>query len=104
MPLFRERTTNSNNEAALTSVALNASTSIKIADACTNGCRVFLAISNKSSQDVWIKLQPASTDNDKKGIFLPKKSYWEMPIDNIYIGEVSSISETGTPTIYITEY
>ena len=33
-----------------------------------------------------------------------KKSYWEMPADNIYKGEISAIAVTGTPVVDIVEY
>jgi len=85
MTLFRERTTNTNDTASIpNAITLNATTSIKLSDACSD-CRIFFAISNNSSQDIWLKLQAASVDNDKKGIFIPKKSYWEMPTDNVYL-------------------
>ena len=98
------RNINNNSVATLSSTALNASTSTKICDACSNGCRFSLIVTNPSSQDVWLKLQAASVDDDKKGIYLPKKSHWEMQVDNIYVGEISAISDSGSPTIYVTTY
>lgn len=96
------RNVNTNTDAVLSNVALNATTSttIKIA----NDARRFFAVSNNSTKDVWLKLQAAAVDDDKKGIFMPKGSYWEMPPDNVYIGEISAIADNGSPTIFITEY
>jgi hypothetical protein len=103
MPKFIQRTTNTNDSTtASVAIALNATTTVKIQDSNLN--RIFFALSNNSSQDVWLKLQAASVDNDKVGIFLPKKSYWEMPTDNIYTGEISAIADIGTPNVYVLEY
>jgi hypothetical protein len=104
MTLFRERTTNSNDSATLTSVALNTTTSTKIVDACSNGCKIFVAVSNNSEANVWLKLQAASVDNDKKGIFLPSGCYWESVPDNIYVGEISAIADDVSGTINITYF
>ena len=87
---------------------LNSSTSIKIADSRVKSDgrpdRIFFGVSNDSQLSVWIKLQAASIDNLKEGILLPGKSFWEMPADNIYKGEISAISEIGSPDIVIVEY
>ncbi len=53
---------------------------------------------------IWLKLQSASTDNDKKGIILLSGDYFEMSADNVYPGEISAIVESGTEDVYITEY
>ncbi len=98
-----QRPINTATTAAISAaVALNASTSTKVAD--VNIKRVMLIISNSSNQDVWLKLQATSTDDIKKGIFLPGNSYWEMATDNRYNGEVSAIAENGTPNVFVTEY
>lgn len=108
MALKTERTINSNDTATVGSgVALNASTSVKIADANPN--RIYLYITNDGATDaVWIKLQATGDDNDKKGIFLNKKgtspNVWEMPTDNIYTGEICAIADANTPSAYVTEY
>lgn len=106
MALFRQRNTNTNTLATLSdAISLNSSTSTKIVDSCDgNGCRIFFGLTNNSNSDIWLKLQAATTDNDKKGIFVPKKSYWEMPPDNIYSGEISAIADFGTPDVYYTQY
>lgn len=101
------RNVNCKDTATITSVTLNATTSTTILAA--NDKRIAFHVNNDdSSVTVWIKLQAASVDNDKKGIFLNKKalvnSQWEMTPDNIYVGEISAIADTGTPTVYITEY
>ena len=99
---------NVHDEATISAgIVLNATTSTIIAPA--NDQRIFFHVNNNdSSQDSWIKLQAATVDNVKKGIFLQRKGEpqgrWEMPSENIYTGEISAIAETGTPTIYVTEY
>lgn len=82
-------------------ITLNTTTSTKIADAFPD--RRSILISNNSSQDVWIKFQATTVDNDKKGIFLFKRSVYEMP-KGMYSGEISAISDSGSPEIFITEY
>jgi len=102
MALRKGRNINQSDSAILDSTALNNSTSVKIRDA-GNGF-IYWSITNDSKKDVWLKLQAAATDDDKKGIFLVAGSYWEMPSDNLYTGEVSAIMDSGNETVYTTEY
>lgn len=103
-----ERNRNTNNVATVKSaIELNNSTSVKIADA--NPDRIYFYISNDGSTEaIWIKLQAAAVDNDKKGIHLNKKgiapSTWQMPSDNIYTGEICAIADANAPNIFVTEY
>lgn len=83
-------------------ISLNASTSTVIAVANTK--RIFFAVSNDSNQKIWLKLQAAGIDNLKKGIPLGKGGHWEMPIQNIYTGEISAIADVGIPNVSVTEY
>ena len=89
-------------------ITLNATTSVKIADA--NEDRMFFRVDNDSNMnDVWVKLQAASVDDDQKGIFLQDfptgtVTAWEMPPDNIYTGEISAIADSGNPEVFVTEY
>lgn len=84
-------------------IPLNATTSTKIADA--DDQRSFFSVHNKDTTNgVWIKLQAATVDDGKKGIFLGPGESWTMPDMAIYIGEVSAIAEAGTPNVYVTEY
>lgn len=103
-----DRNVNSNDTAQVSDgITLNTSTSIKIANA--NEERVyFSAECNGETSSAWLKLQAASVDNNKKGLFLTKVSLgrfcWKMPSDNIYTGEISAIANIGTPKIFVTEY
>lgn len=102
------RNTNVNDTAIISdAIALNETTSVKIADVNPN--RIFFYVTNNGSSDaVWVKLQAAAVDNDKKGIWVEKKevaeSFWQMPVDNIYTGEISAISNSSDPDVYVTEY
>lgn len=102
------RNTNTNSTAnVLAGIVLNATTSTTVLAANPN--RIAFHINNDdATAGCWIKLQAASVDNDKKGIFLGKKAEpdgrWDMSPDNIYTGEVSAIAVSGTPSVYITEY
>lgn len=84
-------------------IALNASTSTTVAAANTE--RLFIAIFNSStSEDIWIKLQAASVDNDAKGIFVGGEGLYVITSPYLYTGEISAISDSGTPSVYVTEY
>ena len=110
MPLNKGRNTNTNDVATIPAgIVLNATTTVIIAAA--NPDRISFFVDNNSSvKQVWVKLQPASTDNDKKGIFLSARNdlggstQWSMDTDNIYTGEISAIADSGNPIVYITEY
>jgi len=98
-----ERKSNTTDTAILSSgIILNTSTSVKIADA--NDDRIAFYLSNDSFQDIWLKLQAASVDNDQKGILIFRRSVYEMPRDNWYTGEISAMADTGSPIIFVTEY
>ena len=102
------RNRNKNDTATVSAgITLNSTTSTVILAANPN--RMSFDVNNNfSNQAAWVKMQAASTDNDKKGIFLNKKnagiSSWSMSPDNIYTGEISAIADSGSPTVYVTEY
>ena len=108
MALLTGRNRNTNDVATVSAgITLNSVTSTVISAANPN--RLALEVNNNfSTQAAWVKLQAATTDNDKKGIFLNKKnsgeSSYSMIPDNVYTGEVSAIADSGTPTVYVTEY
>lgn len=89
------------------SVTLNTSTSVKIADIKKD--RIFFNVNNNNNTSgFWLKLQAASVDNLKKGIYITGKSgstpTWEMPTTNIYTGEICAIADVDGPTAYVTEF
>ena len=97
------RNRNENDTAVIGSaIALNASTSTTIIT--TNTSRTYFIFNNPSNKDVWLKLQAASVDDDKKGIFIEKGGFWIMPCDTIYNGEISAIADIDAPNVYYTEY
>ncbi len=104
------RTVNRNDEADSDSIALNATTATKIADADPE--RIFFHVSidgSGNNTSVFIKLQAAGVDNDKEGIWIGSmgqyfKTCWEMQPDNMYTGEISAIMQSGTHTIIVTQY
>lgn len=102
------RNTNRNDTATVAAgITLNAATSTKLADA--NADRIFFRVDNDSNNAVWVKLQVATVDNDQKGIFvqdfpLGAFTFWEMPPDNIYTGEISAIADSDAPEVFVTEY
>jgi len=108
MTLKRGRTFNTNDEATVTAIVLNDTTSTMISSANVN--RVFFHVNNGVEPDkaCWIKLHAASVDNLKHGITIHEgqkgTGHWEMPADNIYTGEISAIADATPCTVYVTEY
>lgn len=98
------RQVNFNDTAFISSaIMVNSTTSVTVRPA--NQGRIFFCVNNNNSANgVWIKLQAASVDDDKKGIFIPARESWPMPVDNIYTGEISAIADTDNPDVYVTEY
>lgn len=98
------RNTNVNDTGALSSaITLNSSTSVKIQDAAAD--RIYFIVTTPGSPAFWVKLQAASVDNDKDGIFVPAgQGFWEMPVDSIYTGEISAIADDDGLDVYTTEY
>ena len=98
------RNFNQNSDATL-SDAITANSSTSVTAQAANDGRFFFAISVPDERGVWLKFQAASVDDDKKGIFVPAHSYWEMTTDNIYTGEISVIVDTGDDvSIYTVEF
>ena len=101
MAFKRERNANVYNTTSLTSVTLNDTTSTIILVANTD--RLSYSISNPGGSQIYIKEQPASTDNDKKGEIIWVRSSGSSEPDQMYHGEVSAITESGNITILIKE-
>ena len=114
MTLNKQRTTNTNDVAIVTSVQINSVTATTIS--VSNSDRISFTASldeNSVDVDVAIRYYPAAQDNDFMGDVLKRftqgnnnlyKSNHKMCTDNIYTGEISAISNNGTHNIYITEY
>jgi hypothetical protein len=88
--------------ATISRVALNASTSTILKTASTDFVGFF--VSNSTTENIWLKFQAAATDNDKKGIYLKSKAFYEMPTGQRYTGEISAIADSGTPTVDVIYY
>lgn len=82
-------------------ISVDSTTSTTLLSA--NEDRVYIAIS-ATDTNIWIKLQAASVDNDKKGIFIPKNFTYELFPKAIYTGEISAIGDTATAMVYTTEF
>jgi len=97
-----------NDEAVLSSgIAINATTSTLILAAQAAGVadRILVIVYNEGPRDAWIKFQAASVDNFKKGFIIPKNtSLTILENDDIYTGEISAITSTGTATLYLTTF
>jgi len=108
MTIKKGRTTNTNDTATVTAIVLNSSTSTVISPA--NPDRLFFHVNNGIEPDkaCWIKLHAANVDNVKHGIVIHEgqkgTGFWQMPVDNIYPGEISAIAQDTPCTVYVTEY
>jgi len=67
-----------------------------------NEDRIYIAITAREAC-IWLKLQAASVDNDKKGILIPKNFTYEFPTGFFYTGEISGIADADTAMVYTTE-
>lgn len=107
-PMPVKRIVNTKAEALIAApVTVTNAASVKIADA--NPDRMFFCVhTDGDNKAVWVKLQPATVDNDKKGIWVEAKigalNFWQMIPDNIYTGEISAIANGGDVNVFITEY
>ena len=98
---------NSNTESEVTAVTLNTTTAVTLVP--INDRRIMFEVNNNNaSHAFWLRFYPAAQDNLKQGIYISSKAwnrtFYTMPVDNIYTGEISAISETDSPIAYITEY
>ena len=92
--------TNLNNEAnILSAISVGSSTSVVLIPAQSipgEPPRIKVTIYNDGPQGLWVKSQPASDDNDKKGFFIEggeKETFLEG--SDIYTGEISAIMDSG---------
>lgn len=96
-----------NPEASVRKINVNASEAVVLSPA--NPKRKFLFIDNgNGNRDIWIRLQPADISNDKIGMLLKKgtrrPNTFRLEGINIYTGEVSAISQSGSGSLMVTEY
>ena len=108
------RNVNSNDVATVTTYEINSVTATVISVSKLRRI-VFSACldSDITSVDVYIRLYPAAADNLKRGEVLTRDTFgnsslfrpsWAMTPDNIYTGEISAISLSGSVFIHVTEY
>ena len=114
MPLKKGRNINSNTVATVTRVQVNSVTATTIA--AVNPDRINLSVCLAHSTidvDVAVRAYPAATDNNLNGEMLTRHTIgnanlfrpsWAMPTDNMYIGELSAMSQTGLVDIIVTEW
>lgn len=74
----------------------------------TNGDMPYFSIwiYNSGNQELWIKFQAASVDNDKKGILLmPGETRCILEFPRNYTGEISGIMDSGAARdVHVTVY
>jgi hypothetical protein len=97
------RTRNFNSEATNSeAIILNTSTRTTVAPANSN--RIALEISNNSNNKSIFLFKQASSITTGRGIKIAPNGIWWMDADNIYLGEVSAIADSGTPEVSYIEY
>jgi len=102
-----QSTSHTNTATISNMIPVGTGTSVKILDAeivaeGQNPTRMGIIIS-AVKKDIFVKFQPASTDNDTKGIFIPKDSTLVINVSDMYFGEISAISASGNAEVYVTE-
>lgn len=92
--------TNLNNVGAvLSAISVDSTTSTTLLTAQTipgEAPRIKVFITNNGNHALWVKLQPAATDNDKKGIRIAAgETMVLLEGSDIYFGEISAIMNSG---------
>lgn len=105
---------NRNDEAITEIVEINSTTATKLLD--VNSKRMYAAvwlIPDNSNLSVYVRKYPAADDNIKKGAVLTRDTLsnsnlftplWETKASNVYTGEISAISESGTFNVIVEEF
>ena len=102
--------TNFNTTAnVLNAINADSLTTVKLLDALNIPLevpRIKVIIYNSGKRTLWVKFQPAATDNDKKGIPIQAgETKVVMEGSDIYTGEISAIYDSGTfDDVYVTWY
>ena len=105
MPKNTGRTQNINDTADVQPIHTVATDVAEVLIAA-NTDRIYVAIS-VLTRSVFVRLQPAADDAAvRKGIHLSVGETYELPSDNLYLGEISVINVKNgqAPEIYTTEY
>ena len=86
------------------SIGSTVSVTLVPAQLITEETRIKVIVYNDGNQDLWVKLQLASTDNDKKGILVEAgERYTLIEGSDIYTGEISAIMDSGgVRDVYVT--
>jgi len=95
---------NTNDEASMPAgIPINSSTATALITTTKDTIRV--SMTNDGNQDVFLKFQSASIDNNKRSIILHKGTSADVMLaPNIFIGEISGIARAGNSTILIMSY
>lgn len=100
-----QSTRNTNDTATVTDV-IEITVDTAVAVSVANERRIYFSI-QVQTKGAYIRLIPAATGpNDRKGIRLINGQFYEMPVDNIYTGEISIINlkNNDKPKYSVTEY
>lgn len=81
---------------------LNTSTFVKLVD--SNPSRKFFQVCNCGLQPVSIFLGSAGDATDGAGIEIPGKSFWRMPDEYIFTGEICAIAKVENSFVKFTEF
>ena len=114
MDSLRGRNRNTATEASVTTVEVNENTASVVAVA--NPARIHITINldgGTAEEEVFVRFYPAGDDDLKKGLVIKRKIIGATSIndprvsmdgDNVYTGEISAISESGTFDVHVTEF
>jgi hypothetical protein len=108
------RNYNRHDEAFVSTHLLDSVTPVVIGN--INEKRIYFSVclaAGITDENVAIRLYPAGTDSIAQGEILTRRNSsndanfrpsWAMSTDNIYTGEISAITSSGTATVHVTEY
>lgn len=107
-----KRVRNATDTATVTTVEINSVTATTLLSANPRRMYARVYLDPTSDNIAYVREYPSATDNDKHGDVLVrdtvsnnsifKGSYSTMP-DNVFTGEISAISESGTFNLYVIE-
>lgn len=84
-------------------ITVGANLSVPIGN--TDKQTIRMIVSNVGNKDVLVKLQAADVDNDRKGIKIYKNTTVDVILaPNVYVGEVSAITKSGTTKLLTVVY
>jgi len=101
---LRSALINTNSSATNSVITLSATSSTTVLSANSSRIRAVFSNTGSGAQRIWLKLQAASVDDDKKGHCIEVGANFTIEAPNIYTGEISAIAVVDSPPLGIVAY